>query len=336
MQSTKKITTTTTCRSHFLDSATLNRTNNSYSWLVEQLLLPDQPAVLGGPRKCLKSSVAIDLAISLGTGKPFLGYFPVPKQIRVALLSGENSKATLRETAQRICSAKQVRLNQDCDVLWSFRLPQLYRETECDELKQMLKEQEVKVVIFDPLFLCLLPGCGTSAANSLYEIGPLLRQAARACQLAGATPIFVHHSTKDANWRLGSAELNDLAFSGVGEFVRQWLLLSRRKRYQLGTGEHSLILTGGGNAGQSGKWEVDIKEGQLQNDFSGRTWDVSVRVAGTSRDLPVRQARTSPRRHEPNDADVLDRLMDELASRPKRKDKQGRSHTRNNKEDSDE
>jgi hypothetical protein len=122
----------------------------------------------------------------------------------------------------------------------------------------------------------------------------------------------------------------------VGEFVRQWLLLSRRKRYQLGTGEHSLILTGGGNAGQSGKWEVDIKEGQLQNDFSGRTWDVSVRVAGTSRDLPVRQARTSPRRHEPNDADVLDRLMDELASRPKRKDKQGRSHTRNNKEDSDE
>ena len=42
-----------------------------------------------GPQKSLKTSVAWDLAISLITGKPFLGRFEVNRFASVAFFSGE-------------------------------------------------------------------------------------------------------------------------------------------------------------------------------------------------------------------------------------------------------
>jgi len=37
-------------------------------WLVESILIDGEPGVIVGPPKCLKTSVAVDLAISLSTG----------------------------------------------------------------------------------------------------------------------------------------------------------------------------------------------------------------------------------------------------------------------------
>jgi len=89
----------------------------------------------------------------------------------------------------------------------------------------------VKVAIIDPLYLCLMGGADRASANNLYEVGPVLFKAAKACLLAGATPVFLHHATKSAKKNAEPLDLEDLAWAGIGEFARQWLLLNRREPF---------------------------------------------------------------------------------------------------------
>src|SRR5262249_21353099 len=157
--------------------------------------------------------------------------------------------------------------------------PQLADLAQLGALRAGLERGKVEVVIIDPLYLSLLAGGdGSARAENLYETGPLLLRVAQACLSAAATPILLHH-TKQAAGREGERlEVTDLAFSGVAEFARQWLLVSRREPYEPGSGRHRLWLAIGGSAGHGGLWGMDVEEGQLSEDFSGRKWDVTVRL----------------------------------------------------------
>jgi hypothetical protein len=219
-------------------------------WLVKEVLVEMQPAILGGPKKVLKTSVLVDLALSLGSGEPFLGSFAVPRRRRTLLISGESGGFTLKETARRICLAKGVRL-EDTDTLWDFRLPKLTVTKEMDELRRGLEADRVEVAMFDPLYLCLLAGSKPTArpdAKNLFDIGPLLLEVAQVCLDVGCMPVLAHHTVKHSGRSADPLDLDDLAYAGVAEFARQWLLISRRLPYQPGSGEHKLWLNVGGFA----------------------------------------------------------------------------------------
>ncbi len=262
----------------FVDSATFSKRTYSCDWLVENVLVAGQPCVVGGPKKSLKTSIVVDLAISLGTSQAFLNFFKVPKPVPVAVLSGESGAASVQNVARRVCRSKQVRLDGNCSVFWSTRLPRLSSSLHRKQLRETLKQREIAVVVIDPLYLCLLEGVKSVSASNLYEIGPLLRAVSEACLHVGATPVFVHHSTKSVTRRPNGAppELDDLAFSGIGEFARQWLLVNRREAYQPGSGEHRLTMSVGGSAGQSGCYDLRVSEGTLSKDFTGRKWRVRI------------------------------------------------------------
>jgi replicative DNA helicase len=262
----------------FLDSEQFSRESYPRGWLIENVLVRGQPGVIGGPKKSLKTSLVIDMAISLGTGKPFLNAFKVPRRVRVAVLSGESGGATVQETARRVCKAKGLKIC-DCDILWSFDLPRLGVKRDVSGLKVFLEENEVQVAFIDPLYLCLRSGGQAVSPANLYEVGPLLRGVGQACLDAGTTLLLVHHANKSAGNKAGRSDpldLNDLAFSGIGEYVRQWLLLSRREPYRPGSGRHRLLMSVGGSAGQSGCWAVEVCEGVLDGDFGRREWRTTV------------------------------------------------------------
>src|SRR5262249_19564037 len=141
---------------------------------VQNILVKNQPAVIGGPRKALKTSLLIDLALSLAAprtapfGPParFLGRFEVPTPARVALFSGESGAATIQETARRICAARGTTLARS-GVFWNFAVPHLADPLELEVLQGVIRENRLEVVVLDPLYLAL-PGGGGLDANNLF------------------------------------------------------------------------------------------------------------------------------------------------------------------------
>jgi replicative DNA helicase len=290
------------------DSATFAAADYPLKWLIKRLLVEGQPAVIGGPRKSLKTSTLVDLALSLSAGVPFLGYFNVYETRRVALLSGESGQHTLQETARRVCLAKGIDLAA-ANILWGFSLPQLTNAVHLAELETGLRARDVEVLILDPVYLALLAGRGPGAprAENIFDMGPLYLAVSQACLRAGATPILAHHTRRSAGGSGEPLDLDDLAYAGVAEFARQWLLLSRRAKFQPGTGCHQLWLNAGGSAGQGGLWSVDVNEGVIDEHFSGRIWEVAVSTAteanegaAASRD----QARSESRRRRDTEDDT--------------------------------
>jgi replicative DNA helicase len=237
----------------------------------------------------MKTSVLVDIGISLGTGLPFLTTFEICQSRRVAVLSGESGGFTLKETALRVAASKGISLSM-ANCLWSFELPQLTNAADVGELQRGLKENGVEVMLFDPLYLALLAGSvnGGSEASNLYAMGPLLLSVSKACTSIGVTPVLVHHTRMHATGRDGNSDifkpidLEALAYAGVQEFARQWILINRREVFQPGSGIHKLWLSVGGSTGQSGLWCVDVNEGILDEDFGGRKWELTVTNAGTA------------------------------------------------------
>jgi replicative DNA helicase len=260
-----------------IDSATFNQRSYRQEWDIRQVLVRGQPCVIGGPRKSLKTSFMIDMAVSLGSGQPFLGVFEVPRPTRVGIVSGENGEAVLQETFRRVCRSRRVDPDE-VTVFWGFRLPQLADPGHLARLRATVLRHRLDHLMLDPLYLTLLAGVGSDGpqASNIYQIGPLLMNFASACLDAGCTPILAHHFRQTRIDAFGEPQLEDLSYAGVQEFARQWVLLSRREKYVPGSGHHKVWLSVGGSAGHSHLAALDIDEGSISDDFTGRHWSVSV------------------------------------------------------------
>jgi replicative DNA helicase len=285
-------------------------------FLVRGVMVEGQPMITGGRSKTLKTSVACDLAISLGSGTPFLGRFDA-ERVAVGFWSGESGAATIRETAKRIAESKGVSL-ADCDVLWSFDLPRLSQAEHLDYLGETIRGQGLKVAILDPLYLALLSAETATGASNLFLMGSMLQGLTQLGQQTGCTVDLLHHFRKGGQPDEDNpAGLEELAQSGVAEWARQWLLLQRRTPYQA-DGVHHLWMRCGGSAGHASLWGVSIDEGLIDPEtFSGRMWDVTVSHvadarAESERDRENRKAAELERR----DAEHRERLLGVLRQSP--------------------
>jgi hypothetical protein len=288
-----------------ITSAELAAGDYRLDYLVEWLLVQGQPAVIAGPKKSLKTNICIDLALSLSIGGNFLNEFNVPSPVRVGIMSGESGEATIQETAKRIANSKGWTLENFAGVFWSFTVPQLGNLEHTDALRWFITDNNLDVLIIDPTYLAMA-GVGDSAGN-LFIVGQLLKSLTDLSAETGVTPILVHHLRKNVANPFQPPELEDIAWAGFQEFVRQWLLIGRRVKYDPDQGgHHELWLNVGSSAGHSGLWAVNIDEGTRQ-DAGGRLWNVDIIQAAQARAQAAvakedakaeRQQQTQQRRQE--------------------------------------
>ncbi|MGV3483344.1 MAG: bifunctional DNA primase/polymerase [Planctomycetaceae bacterium] len=263
-------------------SRDLDASQYDMEYLISGILVRGQPSMIAGPKKTLKTNISIDLALSLAEATPFLGKFDVQLSRRVGVMSGESGAATIQETARRVATSKQLQLAECSGAVWCFDVPQLTNQLHLDGMKRVIEDHALDVLILDPTYLMML-GLGNDAAN-LFIVGGLLKAIGELAQETGCTPILCHHLKKSIAEPYEPAELENIAWAGFQEFVRQWILLNRRVRYDPDHGgHHELWMSVGGSAGHSGLWGIDIDEG-IRDDPGGRRWDVSVLDAGDAFD----------------------------------------------------
>ncbi|QDV41415.1 hypothetical protein Enr13x_12540 [Stieleria neptunia] len=253
------------------------------NYLIPGIIAERQPLIIAGQFKSLKTSIALEVALSLASGTKFLGRFEIPEKKRVLVLTAESGMATVQESCLRIAKSHFFDLaGLEGMFTVTDRVPRLASLDHVGELGQILRDGQFDVVIADPAYLMIE---GEQAGN-LFSMGEQLRVFSEMAAGANCTPVLVHHAKKNNvnASEFQPLELVDIAWAGFAEFARQWLLLSRQGRYVEGSGEHRLWMSVGGSAGHNGCWGLDIAEGH-PDDEGGRRWDVTVSNASESREL---------------------------------------------------
>lgn len=270
-------------RLQLISSKELAEGDYKSEYLVSGLLVKGQPAIIAGGKKSLKTTLAIDLSLSLGSGAKFLNHFYVPKPVRVGLMSGESGASTIQESARRIAKSKpwfELSAYENC--LWSFNVPQLGDPAIEPEMVEFVLQNKLEVLVLDPVYL-MLP-LGDDAAN-LFKVGQSLAIFNRLTNETGVTVVLVHHLRKGpaGQNQFEPPELEQISWSGFQEWARQWVLIGRRERYNPeNAGHHELWLCGGGSACHSFELALDADEGS-KREGADRRWEVQVRKASEAR-----------------------------------------------------
>ena len=255
-----------------IDSAVFAVADFHQEFWIEDVLAAGQPQLWGGPSKALKTSLLVDQCLSLAAAVPFMGRFEVPKPRRVLLLSSESGKATLQETAGRICEAKGISLQSLGDRLqWGFRPPQLTDLEHLAALTEFVQLQKFDLVAIDPAYLSL--NMDSAEAANQFAVGALLQRLTTLQADTGAVPVLAAHFRK-FNSTGEMPTLENIAGAGFGQWARQWFLLNRQEAFNPDNpGSHKLLAAWGGSAGHCGGLAVFVEEGRRED---GRTWDVQL------------------------------------------------------------
>ncbi len=231
-------------------------------FIIDQVLIENQPMVAAGEFKTLKTTILIMLALSLCSAAKFLGRYEVLKRKRVLFCSAESGKRKIRKTIYAV--AKQMGINlaelRDSGFLkLSWWVPKIGSLEVMDYFKNEIDKAQAEVVMIDPLYQALDDQQASMILNG--------QQLAALCNYvldAGATPICCDHvkrSSENARNR-EPLELSDISGAGKAEYFRQWMLVSRRSKFQPEENRkpHDLWLTIGGSEGHSSQLALNVVE----------------------------------------------------------------------------
>lgn len=207
-------------------------------WLVPDVLLTDVLATLIGPPKSGKSWLALDIGISVASGKPFLGYFTpnertvsgpviyVPKEDPLPMLQDRLAKIL---AAKGLAGESDVGLNElrrNVQVRWppdapafavSTRYSFAFNQTEIDalcwEIERMAEHlRGLQLVILDPV-LRMTSGIDTWRAEEVAE--HIFSGADRIRRTFGCTVLLCHHPSRSSADPYGSI--------GFEAFSENWM-----------------------------------------------------------------------------------------------------------------
>jgi hypothetical protein len=176
----------------------LKAASHDDQWLIENLWMAEAVGIVGGPPRSYKTWLALDIAVSVASGSPCLGAFPVCRPGPVLLYAAEDSDASLRARLESIARSRRIDFNHlDVRVITA----DLLRLDHADDQHRF----ETTVALHKPVLVILDPLVRIHAAdeNASSAVAALLGYFRSLQRKTKTAVLLVHHVRKNLSLRTG-------------------------------------------------------------------------------------------------------------------------------------
>ena len=175
-------------------------------WLVKGFWGRRSHGIVAGMPKCFKSTLVHDLAVSIASGRPFLGKYPVMESGPVLMVQNENADYIMKDRTEKLLDhrdlggrfkvkeASRLRVEFPPELPIHFLNQQgfnLSSEDHRKALEEMVKEIKPVLVILDPLYLMF-----QGDLNSAKDLNPLLNWLLHIKNEYKTSVMLIHHYNK--------------------------------------------------------------------------------------------------------------------------------------------
>ena len=186
-------------------------------WLVDRIWTAKSHGIIGGEPKTSKSTLALALALSVASGRPFLGHFPVRATGPVLIVQEENSDEFVQDRLARIAASyglmPEVKGRGNGSVMLEMPDTEVpahvsnhpgldLTDEDCREmLESDIQGLQPIMVILDPLYLML----GEKDENKSADLRDTLKWLLRLRFDYGVAICLIHHMRKAPTGKEASA-----------------------------------------------------------------------------------------------------------------------------------
>lgn len=203
----------------------MSNLNTFPGWLVEGFWGRRSHGIVAGQPKVFKSTYVHDLAVSVASGKPFLGKYKVVEPGPVIFVQNENADWLMKDRTEKIIAHRGLggkvsyRDSHTLNITWPENIPlyfinqqgfQLDNVDHQAQFEKMVQDIKPVLVIFDPLYMMF-----SGNLNAAEELNPVLTWLLELKNKYKTGVLLVHHYNKgtDAN-RGGQKMLGSVVLHG--------------------------------------------------------------------------------------------------------------------------
>ena len=161
------------------------------AWLIESMWAYGAVGIIGGPPKCCKSWLGLDMALSVASATPCLGQFPVKRPGTALIFMAEDALPAVRGRIEALCTHRQIPIDSlDLFVITASTL-RLDLTRDQKRLKATLAAFKPRLLLLDPLVR--LHRLDENSATDISSLLGFVREMQRSYDTA---IVLVHHLSK--------------------------------------------------------------------------------------------------------------------------------------------
>lgn len=194
----------------------MSNLQSSPGWSIPGFWMKQSHGIVAGEPKSFKSTLVMDMALSVASGAPFLGKYPVEETGKVLYIQNENAHWIMKDRFEKMLANKGLvgkvhRSKDKLNVEFPPEVPfyminqQSFMLSDPDHqeyLEETIKEMRPELIVLDPLYLMF----GGDIASA-QELMPLLQWLLYLKNTYKCGIIVIHHYNKSSEGKRGGQRM---------------------------------------------------------------------------------------------------------------------------------